>query len=423
MVALLVRRIAQVHFTFIGGFMSLIERAKKICLTPRDEWKVIAGETTPTSTLLTGYVLPLAAVSAVAGFIGGSVVGHSLPFMGTYRVPFFSGLVLAAFSVAMAVVSVFVLSAVITALAPTFGGQKDGAQAMKLAVYAYTPAWIAGALQILPALGVLAALAGLYGLYVLYLGISTLMRCPPEKALPYTAVVVVVAIILTVVLGAIGGTIAGGAGALTGARVSSAPVQFDRDSPMGKLQQLGQELEKSGRKMDAAKASGDAKAEAAAATEALGTLLGGGQRVEPVQVDQLKPFLPETFAALPRKGSSAERSGAAGLQVSAAHATYGEASRRVQLDVTDSGGAGGLVGLAAWANVQSEREDEQGTERTQTVGGRVLHEQSWKRDGSAEVSVIVAKRFIVKAAAQGVPLADLRGAVSGLDLAKLEGLK
>jgi hypothetical protein len=403
--------------------MSLIERAKKICLTPRDEWKVIDGETTPTAALLTGYVLPLAAVSAVAGFIGGSVVGHSLPFVGTYRVPLLSGIVLAAFSVGMAVVSVFVLSAIIAALAPSFGAQKDGAQAMKLAVYAYTPAWIAGALQVLPMLGVLAALAGLYGLYVLYLGLPTLMRCPQEKALPYTAVVVVVAIVLFVVLGAISGAIAGGVGAMTGGRVASAPAQFDRDSPMGKLQQLGQELEKSGRKMDAAKASGDAKAQAAAATEALGTLLGGGERVEPVSVDQLKPLLPETFVALPRKGSSAERSGATGLQVAAAHATYGVADRRVQLDVTDSGGAGGLVALASWANVQSEREDEEGSERTQTVGGRVMHERASKRDGSAEVSLIVARRFVVKAAAQGVPLAELRSAVSGLDLARLEGLK
>jgi hypothetical protein len=91
--------------------------------------------------------------------------------------------------------------------------------------------------------------------------------------------------------------------------------------------------------------------------------------------------------------------------------------------VSDSGGASGLVALASWANVQSEREDENGSERTQTVGGRVLHERASRRDGSAEVSLIVGQRFVVKAAAQGIELAQLRAAVSGLDLARLESMK
>jgi hypothetical protein len=60
---------------------------------------------------------------------------------------------------------------IINALAPSFDGQKDSAQAFKVAVYSYTPAWVAGVLQILPLLGILAVLGGLYGLYLLYLGL------------------------------------------------------------------------------------------------------------------------------------------------------------------------------------------------------------------------------------------------------------
>src|SRR5687768_3386141 len=100
--------------------MNLVDRAKNICLTPKTEWPVIAGETTPQGTLITGYVIPLAAIGAIAGFIGMSLIGFSTPFTGTVRIPIVTGMVNAVFAVGMAVVTVFVLSLVIDALAPSF---------------------------------------------------------------------------------------------------------------------------------------------------------------------------------------------------------------------------------------------------------------------------------------------------------------
>jgi Yip1 domain len=189
--------------------MSIVERVKNICLKPKSEWAVIAAETTSTSDLYKGFVVPLAAITPVASFVGGSIVGRSLPYVGSYRVPMGSGLALAIFQFVMALVSVFVLSLIIDGLAPTFGGEKNRAQALKVAAYSFTPAWVAGALQILPALGLLGVLAGLYGLYVLYLGLPVLMKCPQEKAVGYTVVVVLCAIVLAAVIGALGGTIVG----------------------------------------------------------------------------------------------------------------------------------------------------------------------------------------------------------------------
>src|SRR5437762_6380181 len=174
--------------------MALVDRVRNICLTPNTEWPVIAAEPASTGALMTGYVVPLAAIGAIAGFIGGSLVGRSLPYLGTYRVPLMSGLVLAVFTVCMAVVGVFILSFVINALAPTFGAEKNSTQALKVAVYSYTPAWIAGVLQIVPLLGILAIFAAFYGIYLLYLGLPALMKCPADKAIGYTAVVVICAI-------------------------------------------------------------------------------------------------------------------------------------------------------------------------------------------------------------------------------------
>jgi hypothetical protein len=411
--------------------MALAARIKGICLKPKTEWEVIAGEETPSAALFTGYAIPLAAIPAIAGFIGGSVIGRSLPSIGSYRVPMASGLVMAIFGFVMALVGVYVLALIINALASSFGAQKDKHQALKLAVYSYTPAWVAGVLQILPVLGMLAVLAGLYGLYLLYLGLPRLMKCPQEKAVAYTVVVVVCAIVLSVIIGVAGAAVAGlgmfGAGGghgLAGGRASPS-VRFDKDSPLGKLQAMGEAMEASNKRMEAAKKRGDSKAEAAAAMEGLGAMLGGGKKVDPVGIDQLKPFLPETFAGLAKLSSKAEKTGAMGMAVSKAQAKYGDrAQKRVSLDISDTGGASGLLGLAGWMHVQGEKENDEGFERTQNVDGRLVHEKGSKRaGGSNEFTVVLGHRFIVSAKGRGVDLAALKTAVSSLDLGKLEGMK
>ena len=201
-------------------------------------------------------------------------------------------------------------------------------------------------------------------------------------------------------------------------------MQFDKNSTLGKLQELGKKLEKSADKMDAAKKSGDQNAQVAAAFEGLGTLLGGGRHVDPISIDLLKPFVPETFVGLPRTRSSAEKTGVAALMVSKAEASYGDgAARNVTLEVLDTGGASGLVGLASWAQLQEERDDDDASERTQKVGGRLMHEKLSKRGGTNEFSVVLGERFVVSAKGHGVGLDELKAAVSGLDLAKLESLK
>jgi hypothetical protein len=413
--------------------VSIVDRAKNVCLTPNTEWTVIAAEPATPGTLIAGYAVPMAAIGVVAGFIGGSIIGRSLPYIGSYRVPFFAGLVFAAFTFCMAIVGVFVLSLIINALAPTFGGEQNSTQALKVAVYSYTPAWIAGVLQILPLLGIFAIFGALYGLYLLYLGLPRLMKNPEDKTLAYTAVVIVCAIVLSVMITAVGATIAGagmigagalGGGAFGGAAARSGEVEFDKNSPMGKLQSLGAKLEESNKKMEAAKKSGDDKAQVAAAFEGLGTLLGGGKRVDPVPIDQLKPFVPESFAGLPKTASSAERNGIAGLMVSKAEARYGDgAGKSVTLDISDTGGVSGLMGLASWAGVEGEKDDDSATEKTQKVGGRLVHERLSKRGGSNEFGIVLGDRFMVSAKGNGVSLDALKAAVSGLDLARLEGMK
>jgi len=413
-----------------GCSMAMMERIKGICLKPKTEWEVIAGEETSAADLFKRYAVPLAAIPPIAGFIGGSLIGRSMPFVGSYRVPMVSGLVMAVSMFVMALVGVYVISLIINYLAPSFGAQKDSGQALKVAVYSYTPAWVAGVLQILPTLGLLAVLAGLYGLYLLYLGLPRLMKCPQEKAVGYTAVVVVCAIILSIIVGAVGAGIMGagmfgarGVPGLAGGRGSS--VEFDKDSPMGKLQAMGKALEANNKQMEAAKKSGDPNAQAAAAMAGLGAVLGGGKKVDPIGIDQLKPFIPESFAGLAKLSSNAEKTGAMGMMVSKAQAKYGDrAQKNVSLDISDAGGASGLLGMAGWMGIQGEREDDNGFERTKNENGRLIHEKGSKRpEGGNEFTIVLGGRFIVSAKGHGIDLAALKTAVSDLDLAKLEGMK
>ncbi len=390
--------------------MNLVERAKNILVTPKTEWDAIAADATPTQGLIVGYVLPLAAVAAVAAFIGQVFVGVSTGFFGTMRVGGVAGLVGLVFSLVMAVAMVFLLGFIADALAPSFGGQKNMNQAVKVAAYSFTPVWVAGILNIVPLLGILVLLAGLYAIYLMYLGLPKLMKAPQEKAAGYTAVVVLASIVVWVVV------------ATVSTLVMAPFMGVVKDSPMGKLEDFSKKMEAAGKKMEAAQQSGDADKQMEAALGALGTALTGGKAVEPVQVDALKPFVPDKFAGLPRADIRTERSGVAGLMVAKAGADYTEGDKRIQLEVTDTGGAAGLLGMAAWLGFQGEKEDSNGRESTRKEGTRVVHEVVDKRGGRSQYTVVLASRYVVSAEGNA-ELSALKTGVNGLDLAKLEALK
>lgn len=179
--------------------MNLVERAKSIILGPAAEWDKIAGETHTVQGLYTGWIMILAAIPAIAGFIGLSIVGVGA-FGLSYRVGIVAGISHAIVGYLLSLASVYVFALIIDALSPSFGGQKDFMQAFKVAAFAPTASWLAGIFQILPALSIL-GLLGLYSLYLLYLGLPRLMKTPPEKALPYTVVVIIVGIVLFAIVG------------------------------------------------------------------------------------------------------------------------------------------------------------------------------------------------------------------------------
>lgn len=182
--------------------MDIVQRVKEILLSPKQTWPVIEAESTDTKTLYTQYLMILAVIPAVAGFIGMSLIGVSAMGM-SMRVPLISGLVNMVVGYALSLVMVYVLSLIADALAPTFGGQKNPMMALKLVAYGSTAGMVGGIFTVIPALSALGLIASLYSVYLLFLGIPVMMKSPQEKALPYTAVLLVCGLIAGVILGAV----------------------------------------------------------------------------------------------------------------------------------------------------------------------------------------------------------------------------
>lgn len=168
--------------------MDIVARAKKILLSPNAEWPVIAAERTTISELYTGYIMPLSAIPPVS-----AVIGLSL-FLGAMGFGFsiFGALV----SWALGLVGIYIVALLAGWLGPKFDGTGDFASALKLVAYANTAGWVGGIFALIPFLGILSLLMSLYGLYLLYTGATPVMGVRKERAVAYTAALVLCVIVV-----------------------------------------------------------------------------------------------------------------------------------------------------------------------------------------------------------------------------------
>jgi hypothetical protein len=169
--------------------MDILQRVKNIIMTPKTEWLVIAAEEPNTAEIFKGYVLPLAFIPAIAYIVGFGVIGRGM--MSSFSLGIAMGLI----QFILAFVGVYISAYVIAFLAPKFGSQQDMGRAVQLVAYSYTPAWVAGILSIVPALGILGLVGGLYGLYLMYLGLPHMMKTPQDKIIGYLVVSIIVLIV------------------------------------------------------------------------------------------------------------------------------------------------------------------------------------------------------------------------------------
>ena len=340
--------------------MNVIERAQAILLKPTETWPVIDAEPATVGSIYKDWLVIMAAIPAVCGFIGFAFLG-SLFFRGA----FVAGLGFLVLSYVGTLIGAFIMMLIVDALATSFGGTKNQVAAMKLVAFSLTASCVAGIFSLIPFLGILRLLAACYGIYLFWLGVPVLMKCSRDKATAYTAVVVVIVFVAGIVIGGI--SMAFGAfGLMAAGRPSSV---FSVNTPSGEVAVDGSALGAAAQRMDAARArmeaaqkSGDPASAGAALGEMMGALTGAGGT--PIPVADQKAQLPEALGALKRESFETSGGSAMGISSSVAKAGYAGGDQHAQLTITDLGGLGGLASVATWANVTVDKETPDGIEKT-----------------------------------------------------------
>jgi hypothetical protein len=435
----------------------LLARIKNIVLTPKSEWPVIAPEPTTVSQLYVGYVTPLAVLAALLGFVRMSVLGYNSAFGGGFRMPIGSGLTYTLLMFASALIGVFIVGIIINALAPTFSGQRDQRQALKVAAYSLTPAMLSSVLTLSPILAtLLQLLAGLYGIYVLYLGLPVVMQSPQEKSFGYTVSVVICTILLGVVFAVlssvahIGGNRLGSLGSTPAERAAQQAAAPDRGAAavgdtignmlgtdakgkagltaaLSNLAKAGEQSQASAQNSPPAGTAQNPQSALSATgglLSALGGALGGPNRVDTVDFKSLTAMLPASLPGMTRTSAQGENQGAVGVKTSSAKADYaGKDGTGVHIEIADISGVSGLMDLASGLIQNTTSESDSGYEKDVNIGGRTVHEKYDARDKKAELSVVLAKRFSVDLTGSGVDMHLLEQSLGQIDLARLESMK
>ena len=188
--------------------MSIVERAKNIIIKPTDEWNVIAAEPATIGRLFTGYAAPLALIQLGSAILFTGLLGISaLDMMGLGSgMP--TGLVAIASSAVvdfiLSLVTLFMMGMIVKRVSPSFNGNSDQVQAMKLMTYASTPSWVVALVGWIPFLGALLSFAAIvYVVYLIYLGLHPVLGVPKEKVAGFTVVIVLIYVVLALVLSGI----------------------------------------------------------------------------------------------------------------------------------------------------------------------------------------------------------------------------
>jgi len=156
-------------------------------------------------------------------------------------------------------------------------------------------------------------------------------------------------------------------------------------------------------------------------------LEASGGKVEPVDFRTLKEMLPKTAAGLPRESSEGEKAGTMGMKISTANADYRseDGSKSIEISITDMGFLSSTAALATagWLMAEIDRETDTEYEKTTTYQGYKAYEKYNTQYENGSLAVFVGERFIVQIESNGLPVYQVKEAMSAIDLDALEAMK
>ena len=169
---------------------------------PTSEWEKIR-ERYKSGGAGIGHIFILAAIPAIAGYIGTTQVGWRIGVGDPVKITGDSAIMIAIIFYMAMIVGTFTIGWVIHLLGKAYELEKPLPLCIALAAYTATPLFLIGVMEIYPVLWLnmmlgLPALA--YTVYLLYSGLPIMMEIPAERGFLYSSAILAVGLIALVAL-------------------------------------------------------------------------------------------------------------------------------------------------------------------------------------------------------------------------------
>ncbi|UCE04516.1 MAG: YIP1 family protein [bacterium] len=167
----------------------IFNRIKRILFQPNTTWEEIKAEATTEKEIFQGYLVFIAAVPAVAGFLGSLFEGEN----------FFRALLWAVLFFGFSVAAVWASAKVLTFFAPNFKADQNYLATLQLTTNTFTPIFLACIFFLIPPIYGFSIL-GIYGFYLFWIGVPKLINCPQEELFNFRFIgIIVIAIAILVI--------------------------------------------------------------------------------------------------------------------------------------------------------------------------------------------------------------------------------
>jgi hypothetical protein len=181
----------------------LLKHISGLLTQPAQQWQAIRDDSKSIAACYFEYILILALIPPVAGFIGVTQTGWQLGWGEPVKLTVGSALPIAVIFYLAILVAVFLVGKAIHWMATTYGTTPTLAQCVKLAAFTATPLLLLGIVQLYPLLWLnflvgLAALA--YAVYLLYTGVPIIMNISQERGFLFSSAVLTFGLVSFVAL-------------------------------------------------------------------------------------------------------------------------------------------------------------------------------------------------------------------------------
>lgn len=175
-----------------------VKLAFRLTLSPNVELQKIGRDSPDQARILVLFVLPLACIPALSWCLGLILSGEAGPF--DWREIVHRGAVVYVGSL----LSIYLLSVSLFALAPLFSIRRDWGRAFQVAAYSTAPVMLAGFLLVLPILAFVTLLAVCHSFYLQYVGVTCILGAKEGESAEYVALVAVLLVVSSTFLGGFG---------------------------------------------------------------------------------------------------------------------------------------------------------------------------------------------------------------------------